>query len=92
MAHVAIKIISNETRICIADPAEKTELPSRIEAVNFTELTITGIIIGSKSIGKSTSRNFVLSAIAENRVPTEMNPMVPRTMTNDNGNITWNML
>ena len=92
MAHAAIKIISNETRMCIADPAEKTELPSRTEAVNFTELTITGIIIGKRSIGNRTSRSFVFIAMAENRVPTETKPNVPRIITNDNGNITWNML
>jgi hypothetical protein len=86
-AQAAIKIISNDIRICKAESLYSIESPSIIDPVNFTELIITGITIGKRRIGRRTSRSFVFSATAEKSVPTETKPIVPKNITSKRGSI-----
>ena len=85
IAQAAIKIKSNDIKMCKAESLNSIESPPRIDPVNFTELIITGITIGKTRIGSRTSRSFVLSATAENSVPTETKPIVPKIITNKRG-------
>ena len=55
--------------------------PARASAVAFTAEMITGVIMGRKRMGSTISRAPVLTASAENRVPTATKPTVANKVT-----------